>query len=127
MCGIAGIIGKISASNREALVRMTDAIAHRGPDSHGFWESSPDDRGQGCLLGHRRLSIIDLSSAADQPMTDSTGLPHTLVFNGEIYNFEDLRRELRANGEEFSSTGDTAVMLRLLIRRGPEAVARLRG
>ena len=128
MCGIAGILGTINPFTRQALRRMTDAIAHRGPDSDGFWESAQDERGRGCLLGHRRLSIIDLSHAADQPMTDvSAEGARTLVFNGEIYNFKDLRRDLVARGETFQSTGDTAVMLRLLAREGPSAVAQLRG
>src|SRR5436853_4045816 len=130
MCGIAGIIGKVSDGNRSALSRMTDAIAHRGPDSAGFWTSTPDARGHGCMLGHRRLSIIDLSTAADQPMTDphaGGGQTHTIVFNGEIYNFKQLRRDLEARGETFQSSGDTAVMLRLLALDGYEAVKKLRG
>ena len=128
MCGIAGILGDIGPRNREALGRMTDAITHRGPDSAGFWTSTPDERGHGCLLGHRRLSIIDLSHAADQPMTDHVGGgSHTVVFNGEIYNFKDLRRELESNGHAFRSTGDTAVMLRLLAADGPDALRRIRG
>jgi asparagine synthase (glutamine-hydrolysing) len=128
MCGIAGILGRIDGGNRAALQRMTDALAHRGPDGAGLWESSPDPDGAGCLLGHRRLSIIDLSSAGDQPMTDHTGgHDRTIVFNGEIYNFKDLRRDLEQAGETFASTGDTAVMLRLLALRGPDGVGMLRG
>ena len=120
MCGIAGIIGRIGDRNRDALERMTDALAHRGPDGEGFWASSPDESGHGCMLGHRRLSIIDLSHAADQPMTDRLGgCARTLVFNGEIYNFKDLRRDLESKGQTFQSTGDTAVMLRLLALEGP--------
>jgi asparagine synthase (glutamine-hydrolysing) len=70
------------------------------------------------MFGHRRLAIIDLSHAADQPMTDTVrGHANTLVFNGEIYNFKALRRELEGRGEHFTSTGDTAVMLRLLGHR----------
>ena len=92
MCGIAGIVGGVTDCNRTALARMTEAIAHRGPDSAGYWTSPPDAQGRGCLFGHRRLSIIDLSTAADQPMTDETsGVHRTLIFNGEIYNFRDLR------------------------------------
>src|SRR5437764_13585282 len=99
MCGIAGIIGTLDETNESALRRMTTAIAHRGPDSAGFWLSPPDPRGRGCMLGHRRLSIIDLSHAADQPMRDASGhRDHTIVFNGEIYNFQDLRRELDVAG-----------------------------
>src|SRR5438552_2126471 len=128
MCGIAGIIGRIGDRNRDALERMTDALAHRGPDGEGFWASSPDESGHGCMLGHRRLSIIDLSHAADQPMTDRLGgCARTLVFNGEIYNFKDLRRDLESKGQTFQSTGDTAVMLRLLALEGPSAVGKLRG
>jgi asparagine synthase (glutamine-hydrolysing) len=107
---------------------MTDAIAHRGPDSAGFWTSSADEGGRGCMLGHRRLSIIDLSHAADQPMNDVCGdRAKTIVFNGEIYNFKDLRHDLEAAGQQFRSTGDTAVMLRLLALEGPRAVRKLRG
>src|SRR5436190_14563908 len=128
MCGIAGILGKVSGSNAEALERMTRAIAHRGPDGEGFWTSPVDDSGYGCMLAHRRLSIIDLSSAGDQPMTSEIGgAGHTIVFNGEIYNFHALRRDLEARGESFESTGDTAVILRLLAREGPDAVQKLRG
>ena len=128
MCGIAGILGNINGRNRTALQRMTDALAHRGPDGAGIWESGADHDGVGCMLGHRRLSIIDLSSAGDQPMTDGTGgRDRTIVFNGEIYNFKDLRRDLEQSGETFQSSGDTAVMLRLLALRGTDAVAMLRG
>jgi asparagine synthase (glutamine-hydrolysing) len=128
MCGIAGLIGRIAEPNRRALERMTDAIAHRGPDSAGSWQSAPDAAGFGCLLGHRRLSILDLSSAGDQPMTDEReSHAQTIVYNGEIYNFKTLREELQRTGERFTSSGDTAVILRLLALRGPEAVARLRG
>ena len=87
-----------------------------------------DSDGVGCMLGHRRLSIIDLSSAADQPMTDGTGgRNRTIVFNGEIYNFKDLRRDLEQSGEAFQSSGDTAVLLRLLALQGTDAVVMLRG
>jgi asparagine synthase (glutamine-hydrolysing) len=126
MCGIAGIIGRVDDANRAALGRMERALAHRGPDSAGVWTSPPDAEGFGCLFAHRRLSILDLSTAATQPMTDPvTG--QTLVFNGEIYNYLALRKSLESAGETFDSTGDTAVMLRLLCTRGPGSVAQLRG
>src|SRR5215510_6965854 len=113
MCGIAGIIGRLNDSNRAALARMNDAMLHRGPDAGGTWVSSPDDRGWGVMLAHRRLSILDLSPAGAQPMVDPvTG--HVVVFNGEIYNFGDLRQRLVAEGQKFQSNGDTAVMLRAL-------------
>jgi asparagine synthase (glutamine-hydrolysing) len=126
MCGIAGIIGRLDNANRAALERMNDAMVHRGPDASRTWLSAPDSRGWGALLAHRRLSILDLSPAGAQPMVDSvTG--HVVVFNGEIYNFRELRQRLGAEGQELQSTGDTAVMLRALGRHGPEAVAWFRG
>ena len=126
MCGIAGIIGRLDEPNRAALQRMSDAMVHRGPDASGTWVSAPDARGWGALLAHRRLSILDLSPAGAQPMVDPvTG--HVLTFNGEIYNFGDLRQRLVAEGQTFQSTGDTAVMLRALGLHGPDAVSWLRG
>jgi asparagine synthase (glutamine-hydrolysing) len=126
MCGIAGIIGRLDEPNRIALERMNHAMIHRGPDAGGTWVSTPDARGWGALLGHRRLSILDLSAGGAQPMVDPmTG--HVIVFNGEIYNFADLRRRLVAEGQAFRSTGDTAVMLRALGLHGPRALSWLRG
>lgn len=126
MCGIAGIVGRIGDPNRQALKRMNDAMRHRGPDGEGFWEATPDERGWGALLAHRRLSILDLSNAASQPMIDpATG--DVVVLNGEIYNYRELRHELAARGETFQSNGDTAVMLRALSLQGRGATARLRG
>jgi asparagine synthase (glutamine-hydrolysing) len=126
MCGVAGIIGRLDDRNRAALERMNNAMVHRGPDGSGTWVSTPDCRGWGALLAHRRLSILDLSPAGAQPMVDPvTG--HVVVFNGEIYNFRELRRRLMAEGQELQSTGDTAVMLRALGLHGLAAVAWLRG
>ena len=126
MCGIAGIIGRLDDPNRAALERMSDAMHHRGPDASGRWVSAPDARGWGALLAHRRLSILDLSPAGAQPMVDPvTG--HVVVFNGEIYNFSDLRQRLVTEGQKFQSSGDTAVMLRALGLHGPGAVSWLRG
>jgi asparagine synthase (glutamine-hydrolysing) len=126
MCGIAGIIGRLDENNRAALQRMNDAMVHRGPDAGGTWVSTPDARGWGALLAHRRLSILDLSSAGAQPMVDPvTG--HVVVFNGEIYNFGELRQRLLSEGQKFESSGDTIVMLRSLALHGPRAVSWLRG
>ena len=126
MCGIAGIIGRLDERNRAALERMSDVMLHRGPDAGGTWVSAPDARGWGALLVHRRLSILDLSPAGAQPMVDPvTG--HVVVFNGEIYNFRDLRQRLVTEGQTFQSSGDTAVMLRALGLHGPSAVSWLRG
>src|SRR5882762_84309 len=126
MCGIAGIIGRIGDRNRAALQRMSDAMVHRGPDGHGTWESPADARGFGALLAHRRLAILDLSPAGSQPMVDPVS-GQVIVFNGEIYNFQELRNRLAASGQTFQSSGDTAVLLRALGTQGPEAAASLRG
>ena len=105
---------------------MNDAMSHRGPDGDGYWESPSDDRGFGVMLAHRRLTILDLTPAAAQPMVDPvTG--QVIVFNGEIYNFVELRAHLTAEGQAFESTGDTAVMLRALSLYGSQALRRLRG
>ena len=127
MCGIAGIIGRLDSRNLAALERMSRAMVHRGPDDSGTWISAPDSRGWGALLGFRRLSILDLSPAGAQPMVDPlTG--HVVVFNGEIYNFGELRQRLVADvRQELRSTGDTAVMLRALGLYGAGAVGWLRG
>jgi asparagine synthase (glutamine-hydrolysing) len=126
MCGIAGIIGRLDDRNHTALKRMSDALIHRGPDASGMWVSTPDSRGWGALLAHRRLSILDLSPSGAQPMIDAvTG--HVIVSNNEIYNFVELRRRLVAEGQDLRSTGDTEVMLRALARQGPDAVRSFRG
>ena len=126
MCGIAGLIGRIDETNRTALRRMSDALSHRGPDGEGFWEASSTADGWGVMLAHRRLSILDLSNAASQPMVDpATG--NVIVLNGEIYNYVELRSRLTSVGHNFLSTGDTAVMLRALSLDGRRAIKTLRG
>ena len=121
MCGIAGwISGSAESPDRDTLVRVTRALAHRGPDAEGI----VIDGAAG--LGHRRLSIIDLSPGANQPMRDATGR-YLIVFNGEIYNFAEIRRELEARGCAFSTHGDTEVLLEALKAWGPAALDRLIG
>jgi asparagine synthase (glutamine-hydrolysing) len=116
----------MSDGNRAALLRMNTAMAHRGPDAEGTWESPAGADGTGVLLGHRRLSILDLSAAGHQPMVDPvTG--DVVALNGEIYNYVELRERLSSAGQRFQSTGDTAVMLRALGVHGREAVGWLRG
>jgi asparagine synthase (glutamine-hydrolysing) len=126
MCGIAGIVGQVNDRNRAALRRMSDAMAHRGPDGQGAWESPPDERGWGAMLAHRRLAILDLSPAGAQPMVDPMS-GHVIAFNGEIYNYVELRERLAAGGQRFESTGDTAAMLRALALHGRDALRWLRG
>ena len=126
MCGIAGLIGRLDDAARVALGRMNRAMAHRGPDGDAVWESKPDERGWGVALGHRRLAILDLSPAGAQPMTDPvTGW--TIAFNGELYNYADVRAGLAAEGQGFDSRGDTAVLVRALGLRGAAALPSLRG
>jgi asparagine synthase (glutamine-hydrolysing) len=122
MCGIAGKL-YFDAERRveEPLIRrMCAAIAHRGPDDEGVYTSGPVG------LGHRRLSIIDLSPAGHQPMPNDDGSVW-IVFNGEIYNFLELRRELEQKGVRFRSNSDTEVLLKLYEAHGPECVRRLHG
>jgi len=106
MCGISGFVGHCDQDPNEFLQALNDAQFHRGPDAHGVW-SSPDGR---IGLAHRRLSILDLSHAGAQPMHSHTGR-YIVTFNGEIYNFLRLRRELVKLGHCFSSESDTEVML----------------
>ena len=99
---------------------MTDAIAHRGPDGEGLFVEN------GIGLGHRRLAIIDLSDAGRQPMTTRDGR-YVLSYNGEIYNFQELRRELEARGHQFRSRTDSEVLLYGLQEWGPALLPRLNG
>ena len=114
MCGIAGIISSDPANiNGDRLKKMTDAIAHRGPDGEGAWISPSGMAG----LGHRRLSIIDLSPAAAQPMHYLER--YTIIHNGEIYNYKELRSLLQSKGYTFSSRSDTEVILAAYDHYGP--------
>ena len=110
MCGIAGFLDRASEMNAEALQTvnrcMTDAIAHRGPDDEGIWV----DPAAGIALGHRRLSILDLSPEGHQPMHSVSGA-FVIVFNGEIYNFREIRGELESHGHRFRGHSDTEIML----------------
>lgn len=122
MCGIAGFVGPWPATLARA---MTDAIAHRGPDGSGLWDD-PAAGGNGVALGHRRLSIIDLSDAAAQPMADASGR-YVITYNGEIYNYRALRAGLEQAGVSFRTRSDTEVLLELFAREGLGCVARLEG
>ncbi len=115
MCGIAGLYALSPRSDLSATVtRMTDAIAHRGPDSDGQWQD-PDH--PGIVLGHRRLAILDLSPLGAQPMASHSGR-YWCVYNGEIYNYQDLEAELRALGHSFNGRSDTEVFLAALDQWG---------
>ena len=120
MCGIAGCYKQ---TDGESLVRlMNDRIAHRGPDADGLYSFANDH--VSVQLAHRRLSIIDLSAAADQPLTKD-GL--VISYNGELYNYKEIRAELAASGVRFTTTSDTEVILEAWRRYGPDALRRFRG
>ncbi len=124
MCGIAGVVtsGRPIADPPALARRLSGALAHRGPDGEGVWTSASSD----VLLVHRRLAIIDLSPDGRQPMPTPDGRHH-IVFNGEIYNYKELRHALESRGERFTTASDTEVLLRLIAREGPDALARVRG
>jgi len=122
MCGICGVVGRAD----EQLIRnMLARIAHRGPDDEGAYVAETSV-GQRVGLGHRRLSIIDLSSAGHEPMPDATGRIW-LTYNGEIYNFKTLRRELESLGHSFKSNTDAEVIIYAYIEWGRECVERFNG
>ncbi len=120
MCGIAGCYQQ--ADGQKLIDIMVDRISHRGPDAAGIWNHE-DDR-VAVQLGHRRLSIIDLSAAANQPLSKN-GL--TLVYNGELYNFRELRAELATRGVGFATSSDTEVVLEAWRTWGEAALRRFRG
>lgn len=116
MCAIVGL----NTPDKVLISRMTAAVNHRGPDDMGIFA---DER---VALGHNRLSILDLSPQGHQPMTTSDGSLH-IVFNGEIYNFKELRKELEQKGEIFTSHADTEVILRGYAQEGTDFFKKLRG
>lgn len=121
MCGIAGYINIDGApASLETLQRMTDAIIHRGPDGEGHYVEG------GVAIGHRRLSIIDLTPAGHQPMISQDG-QLVLSYNGEIYNFRELRAELETLGHEFKSRTDSEVVLNAWVEWGKECITRFNG
>src|SRR4051812_32538121 len=124
MCGIAGIFnfGAAVRDERAAALAMRDAMTHRGPDDAGLWQS-PDRR---TVLGHRRLSIVDLSPAGHQPMGNEDG-GVMITFNGEIYNHAALRPGLEAKGHRFRSRTDTEAIVHQYEEDGPDCLAALDG
>lgn len=125
MCGIAGAIGGIDAELVRAVKVASEQQRHRGPDDDGTWESGSAGQ-DGAMFGFQRLAIIDLSPDGHQPMVDAaTG--NAIVFNGEIYNYRELRRELEGLGAQFVSRSDTEVILKAYAFWGEDAVTRLRG
>src|SRR3954466_14237095 len=124
MCGICGVLAYSDsfACDEQTVGRMCDVIAHRGPDDAGTW-SRGDQR---IALGHRRLSIVDLSPAGHNPMPNEDGSVW-ITFNGEIYNHLELRRELEAKGHVYRSHTDTETIIHLYEEEGPRCVERMNG
>jgi len=127
MCGLSGIIdpksGLTSDQLRAIAAAMSRTLAHRGPDAEGLLIDAPN----GIAFAHRRLAIVDLTPTGAQPLASSDGR-YTCIYNGEIYNFQDLRQELAALGRRFRGTSDTEVFVEACAEWGPEnAIARLNG
>ncbi len=121
MCGIAGVLNFDGRAVQTGLIKhMTDVIAHRGPDGEGIYVSGPIG------LGHRRLAIVDLSAAGKQPMPNEDGTVW-VTFNGEIYNFLDIRRELEERGHRFRSATDTEVVVHAYEEWGTDCLKRFNG
>ncbi|MGW8270215.1 MAG: asparagine synthetase B family protein, partial [Burkholderiales bacterium] len=125
MCGIGAALALRAEVGvellRERVAQLATHQAHRGPDGAGSW-----DDGRLCALSHRRLAVIDLSSAGAQPMRDPGGR-YTVSYNGELYNFRELRTELESYGHQFHSRSDTEVLLAAYAEWGLECLARLDG
>ncbi|MEW9679304.1 asparagine synthase (glutamine-hydrolyzing) [Pseudomonas sp. TE50-2] len=122
MCGISGFISKKMDIDGLSLIKsMTDAVSHRGPDDEGLFQCGR------VALGHRRLSIIDLSADGHQPMHFNGGQDYVIVYNGEVYNYVELRVELTALGYEFTSHTDTEVILSAYVEWGDACVTRFNG
>lgn len=122
---MCGIVGKLhlqtnQLAKKDDLLKMANALKHRGPDDEGFYVDGAIG------LGHRRLSVIDLSPSGHQPMNDATGRYH-IIFNGEIYNFQELRAELKLEGVQLQSQSDTEVIIYLYKKLGPDCLKKLRG
>ena len=122
MCGIAGFISLNSSITEARLRQATQLIQHRGPDAEGFYFS--DDNSVG--LAHRRLSILDLSAAANQPMFSANGR-YCIVFNGEVYNFNELKQQLNDKGAALKTGSDTEVIVELFAQKGPACFAEMNG
>ena len=122
MCGIVGLLrwSLLERDDPARVKRATDVLTHRGPDASGLWHD------EHVALGFRRLKVIDLSSAGDQPMANENGAVH-VVFNGEIYNYRELRDELRAHGHTFKSQSDTEVLVHGYEQWGEALLPKLRG
>src|SRR5882762_4134026 len=117
MCGICGDVDLLGAPDEGSVRRMARALAHRGPDAEGFYTEGP------AALGHRRLSILDLAGGV-QPMVREG---RALVFNGQAYDFAELRQQLESKGHPFTTRSDTEVVLRAYLEWGEQFVEHVHG
>ena len=122
MCGVAGYISLTNTIKPDDLKKAAPLIAHRGPDAEGFYFTEDNKVG----LAHRRLSIIDLSASANQPMFSANGR-YCIVYNGEVYNFNELKGQLKDKGSSLKTTSDTEIILELFIQEGPACFAKMNG
>src|SRR5215213_9042228 len=122
MCGICGFVG---AADEPLIRSMTEVLAHRGPDGEGV-KCFPGNGGPPASLGHRRLSIIDPEPRSAQPMSYGDGR-YWITYNGELYNYRELRDDLRRDGFDFRTESDTEVLLALYARDGAGALGRVNG
>src|SRR5688572_12015199 len=124
MCGITGYFSTEGVFSHEDLIRMTECLSHRGPDAGGYYEDGP------CGLGHRRLSIMDLSSRANQPMI-SANERYVIIYNGEVYNFQEIGAQLKSKYTDslvqFRTSSDTEVILEAFVRQGADFLHQLNG
>ena len=125
MCGICAIVSPPDETLQSRVARMVDTTHHRGPDGRGTFSERIGSSAQ-LLLGHNRLSIVDLTDHAAQPMKSDDGR-YTLIYNGEVYNYKEIAGELGAGERPEGNFGDTAIVLAALIKWGPEALARFNG
>src|ERR1700760_1640972 len=119
MCGIAGYVSGAAPADQQIVQRMCDQIIHRGPDEEGYYAD------RYCAIGMRRLSIIDLNTG-HQPISNEDGSVW-VVFNGEIYNYQELRQDLISRGHRFVTNSDTETLVHLYEEYGEQGVAKLRG
>ncbi len=127
MCGIFGFVGRRERAESLDLDVAIRSLHHRGPDDRDtFFDVAKRDPGLGCAFAHTRLAIIDLTSGGHQPMSTEDGR-YTIVYNGEIFNFREIRAELERFGERFRSQSDTEVLLRAYVRWGRQCAQRFRG
>ncbi len=126
MCGICGVVGLIDPEDASRVSIAMHALEHRGPDGQGQWEWTNKTTGFGAVMAHTRLSILDLREISGQPMVDKE-TQVCLVFNGEIYNFKELRKQLKDEGTAFITDGDSEVILRGYLAWGDAVASKLRG